>query len=197
VARARAKSLEARIPKRFRYVAFDRPPVADMALSLTREIRRFANEIDANLDQGDGLWLMGETGTGKTTLAMLVSKAALDRGRTVAIYSLPRLLDVLRRSYDEDSAITNSDLLEQLAGVDLLHLDDVGAQRTNAWVLEQLYSIVNARYEEEKSIVLTTNVVDRAELAEQLGQRTVSRLTEMCRDVPVFGEDRREALRTA
>ena len=45
---------------------------------------------------------MGDAGTGKTTLAMLVSKAALDAGHSVAIYSLPQLLARIRRTYDAE-----------------------------------------------------------------------------------------------
>jgi DNA replication protein DnaC len=75
--------------------------------------------------------------------------------------------------------------------VDLLHVDDVGAEKTSDWVLEQLYAIVNARYEEERSIVITTNL-ERDELAGQINERTVSRLEEMCTVVPLFGEDARK-----
>ncbi len=59
-----------------------------------------ARRSTSNLDGGRGLWIQGDVGTGKTTLAMLVSKAALDAGRSVAIYSLPRLLNLLRESMD-------------------------------------------------------------------------------------------------
>ncbi len=55
---------------------------------------------DRKLAEGRGIWLMGDVGTGKTTLAMLVSKTALEAGRTVAIYSLPKLLARVRRTYD-------------------------------------------------------------------------------------------------
>ena len=41
-------------------------------------VRRFVDRIDEHLDAGRGLWFMGPVGTGKTTLAMLVSKAALE-----------------------------------------------------------------------------------------------------------------------
>ena len=76
--------------------------------------------------------------------------------------------------------------------VDLLHLDDLGAEKQTDWVLEQLYSLVNERYEEERSIVVTTNLVDTAELEQQIGRRTVSRLTEMTDQLPLFGADLRE-----
>jgi DNA replication protein DnaC len=78
-----------------------------------------------------------------------------------------------------------------------LHIDDVGAERTNEWVLEELYSIVNARYEEQRSIVITTNILDREALCEQITERTVSRLTEMCDELPLLGDDRRLELRFA
>ena len=70
-------------------------------------------------------------------------------------------------------------MLDRLAAVDLLHVDDVGAENTSDWVLEQLYAIVNARYEDERSMIITTNL-ERDALVEQIGERTVSRLEEMC-----------------
>src|SRR4029079_16186524 len=120
VARARARGLSAVIPKRYRGVSFDRPPVTDLAPDVVREVRRYVENIDANLDDGRGIAFMGDVGTGKTTLAMLISKAALDAGRTVAIYSLPRLLTEIRATYDEENAGSYVDLLERLTAVDLL-----------------------------------------------------------------------------
>ena len=158
-------------------------------------VRRFADRIDEQLDKGRGLWLMGPVGTGKTTLAMLVSQAALSAGRSVAIYSLPRLLNEIRDTHRAERS--HVDLLDRLTAVDLLHIDDVGAERTTDWVLEELYSIVNARYEDERSMVITTNILDREALCEQITERTVSRLTEMCDELPLLGHDRRMDLRLA
>ncbi len=108
---------------------------------------------------GKGLWLMGDVGTGKTTLAMLVSKLALEAGHTVAIYSLPRLLSRIRRTYDAEAGEQGYlEFFERLTSVDLLHLDDLGAEKRSDWVLEQLYAIVNERYETERSILVTTNL---------------------------------------
>jgi len=75
--------------------------------------------------------------------------------------------------------------------VDLLHLDDLGAEHRTDWVLEQLYSIVNERWQDQRAVVVTTNVVDLGELREQIGPRTVSRLAEMCEAFPVYGADLR------
>jgi DNA replication protein DnaC len=154
-------------------------------------VRDFTRRIDEKLDAGRGLWLFGGVGTGKTTLAMLVSRHALDAGRSVAIYSLPRLLAELRSTFDDDAEQSYTQLLDRLAAVDLLHIDDVGAEQSSPWVLEQLYALINARYEDERSVVLTTNIEERDELAKQIGERTVSRLQEMCELIPLFGQDAR------
>jgi DNA replication protein DnaC len=189
IALLKARSLSALIPRRYRDVSFDRPPVTEIEPHVVAATRRFTERIDDKLDAGRGLWFMGPVGTGKTTLAMLVSKSALKTGRSVAIYSLPRLLNEIRETHRAERS--HLDLLDRLTAVDLLHIDDVGAERTTDWVLEELYSIVNARYEDERSVVITTNILDREALCEQITERTVSRLTEMCDELPLLGHDRR------
>jgi DNA replication protein DnaC len=192
ISQAKSRKLEARIPRKYRDAAFGRWPVTDMPAPVVAEVRRFARDVERNLDEGRGIWFVGDVGTGKTTLAMLVSKAALDAGRSVAIYSLPRLLNLVREAIGSDEG--KLDLLDRLGTVDLLHVDDVGAEHTSDWVLEQLYSIVNTRYEDQRSIVVTTNL-QPDELGQQIGARTVSRLIEMCGDpLPLFGADRRRSL---
>jgi DNA replication protein DnaC len=178
------------IAKRFQSAGWDRQPIIDLDPNIVRVVRRYAEEVDTRLDEGDGLCITGDMGTGKTTLAMLVSRAALEAGRTVAIYSLPKLLNQIRTTFAEGTNQTHAELLDRLAAVDLLHLDDLGAEKTNEWVLEQLYSIVNTRYEEQRSMIVTTNL-DPEPLREQIGERTMSRLREMCSQVPLFGHDRR------
>jgi DNA replication protein DnaC len=191
MARKRAAAVAGRLPKRFREVSFDREPVASMNGALIREVRTYVREIGQRLDHGRGLWFTGDVGTGKTTLAMLVSKAAMEAERTVAIYSLPRLLGLLRDSYGDDAVYSLNELLDRLCAVDLLHVDDVGAEQSSPWVLEQLYTIVNTRYEDGKALLLTTNL-DREALIQQIGERTVSRIYEICGDpLPMWGEDNR------
>jgi DNA replication protein DnaC len=223
IARKRAASLEGRVPKRYRGASFDRPPVPGMHEPVVSAVRSYVRNLSTRLEEGRGLYLVGDVGTGKTTLAMIVSSAALEAGHSVAIYSLPRLLNLIRDEIGTDNSLL--DLLDRLSCVDLLHIDDLGAQHTTPWRLEQLYSIVDARYQAARAIVVTTNLMPD-ELSEQMskrvlttvsnegqgptseerkvvsddasavvGERIVSRLIEMCGDpLPLYGEDKRREL---
>jgi DNA replication protein DnaC len=156
-------------------------------------VKRYLGDLEANLAAGKGVWFYGDVGTGKTSLAMLISKEASAAGRSVAVYSLPKLLARIRRTYDSDrSDLSYLDFVERLTSVDLLHLDDVGAEKRTDWVLEQLYAIVNERYESQRSVLVTSNL-DESKLKDQIGERTVSRLVEICGDfmIPLFGNDLR------
>src|ERR1700754_3737715 len=160
LARKRAAAIEGRIPKRYRGVGFEREPLPALAErnpEVVRRVRRYVQTIDEQIDAGRGMWFSGPTGTGKTTLAMLISKAAIEAGRAVAIYSLPHLLALLRDTYQDDGP-NLVDLIERLATIELLPIDHISAEQSSPWVLEQLYTIINARYEDERALILTTNL---------------------------------------
>ena len=199
IAQARLAGVRSVLPTKYQGVSFERPPLAEMASSprtraVVEQVRLYLGELATNLADGKGLWLTGDVGTGKTTLAMLVSKTAIEAGHSVAIYSLPRLLARIRRTYDDAAGeLSYLDFFNRLTSVDLLHIDDLGAEKRSDWVLEQLYAIVDERYAANRSMVVTTNIAEVEELEQQIGQRTVSRLAEMCETLPLFGSDHRYA----
>ena len=190
VARARTSRLASQIPKKYRGVAFDRHPVTKMEPTFVRAVRRFCDGLDGHLDAGDSFGVFGDRGTGKTTLAMLITIEAMRRGRTVAVYTGPDLLTAIRRTYEDNSYTA---LMDSLLAVDLLHVEDLSVARPNEWVLEQLYTVINSRYQDERSIVFTADVTELPELGAHIGERSMSRLAEMCgeRLIPIMGKDRR------
>jgi DNA replication protein DnaC len=207
--RARTRGVASVIPPRYRGVSFDRPPVSSMARDMsTRHIvnavQEFTDELDENLAIGQGMWLMGNTGTGKTTLGMLIARTALAAGKSVAVYFTPKLLTQIRQTYQATESEDAYDaFFKRLTSVDLLYIDDLGAERHTDWVVEQLYALVNERYEAKRSMLVTSNAetdVDEGQrrLEEQIGPRTVSRLIEICGDpLPLFGPDQRVEARFA
>jgi len=203
VARKRARRLSNAVPKRFQNLGFDREPIPSLDPDVVRDVRRYCERIGEKLDRGEGMWFLGSPGTGKSHLAYLISQHALAAGRSVAIYTGPRLLDEIRRTYGDDDSGSTLDLIDRLTSVELLQIEDLAVARPTDWVLEQLYNIINGRYENERSIVFTCDVVSEHEdeapgflpqrLARHITTRNYSRLVEMC-GMPhiLMGTDHRE-----
>jgi DNA replication protein DnaC len=160
VRRAVSGGIGTGIGRRFLEVSFDREPIVSLDRAVLRQVKAFTRSIEENLEAGRGLWFDGPVGTGKTSLAILVAKAAKDSGRSYAVYPVPRLLAEIKRTFDRDASDSYLGFFRRLCTVDLLVLDDLGAEKQTEWVLEQLYSLVNERWQDRRSIVVTTNVPD-------------------------------------
>jgi DNA replication protein DnaC len=197
IANARARSLLSDIPPRYQDLALDREPVRSILTSLgddSYRVRDYCRKIHEKLDAGEGLSFVGSRGTGKTSLAMVISIEALRARRTIGVYTAPQLMNQIRLSFSDDSSLDYHKLMESLRRVDLLHLEDLAVARPTDFVLETFYTIVNDRYQDNRSIVFTADVNQPNELGRHIGDRTWSRLMEMCGDpVPMYGDDQRIA----
>jgi DNA replication protein DnaC len=208
VANARARHLRDRVPRRYMDLSWDRHPLTQLArdplnADSVRIVKRYCADIGANLTEGRGLWLMGHTGTGKTTLGYMIAATATRARHSVLSFNAVALLNRIRATIDRDSRERSGDVIRTLAEVDLLHIEDLSVAQPTEWVLEQLYLIVNMRYEERRSIVFTSDIDSDADgplqppdartaLAPHIGNRTFSRLLEMCGDpTPILGRDNR------
>ncbi len=142
--------------------------------------------------QADPLRVTG-CGCGKTHLVVSLAKQALDAGRDVKFTTETDLLRQIKRSYSDEAAPREADLLAELALPWLAVLDDVGTADVKAvgWYQDLLYAIVNERYLSGRPILLTANL-DETDLAARLGPRTWSRLREMAVCLKLDGPDRRE-----
>ena len=203
IANARARRLRDRVPRRYMDLSWDRYPLTQIAqdpnADSVRQVKRFCTDIHRNLTDGKGMWLMGHTGTGKTTLGYMVAAAATRAQHSVLSFNAVALLNRIRGTFDSNSHETTDEVIETLANVDLLHIEDLRVVRPTEWVLEQLYLIVNARYEGQRSIVFTSDIDSDVDgplapeprnLEEHIGKRTFSRLMEMCSDpIVIAGRD--------
>lgn len=161
-----------------------------------------------------GLLLTGPSGVGKTHLAVAALKELIGRGHAGLFCDYRELLKEIQASYNPASESTEMGILEPIRTAELLVLDDLGASKPSAWVLDIIGLVLNARYNERRMTILTTNYLDESDvpmagaklpggqrvmikddsLADRIGARMRSRLFEMCRTVEVQAPDfRREA----
>jgi DNA replication protein DnaC len=206
VTRARSLQENASIPPNYLAASLDNfvipqdNPVARQGLgTVLMQVRSFVREFPAG--EKAGLLLVGESGTGKTHLAVAAMKALLDRGHECVFFDYQNLLDRIRSGYDAASGAADREAYRSVLDVEVLLLDDLGAHRVTDWVEDTVTAIITSRCNQRKPLIATTNLPDEARiqemvmpsgekqtirdrtLAEAIGVRAHSRLFEMCRVV--------------
>lgn len=183
-----ARYAGAQIPPRFRNKRLESFE-ARRGEAAQLEVKESAKQYVKGFHAGEtkGLLLRGGTGVGKTHIAVGILMEVLDKGVNGTYCNITDLLSRLRDTYTQGATDTEGAILEDLDRVDLLVLDDLGAEKASEWVLDRLYLVINRRYENARPIIVTTNC-DDASLRERVGPRIVSRLYEMCMLIDKFPE---------
>jgi len=141
-----------------------------------------------------GLLLIGSPGVGKTHLAVaLLRYLVLEKGASGLFCDFQRLLKTIQASWDPASQASESAVLAPVTGAEILVLDDLGSTRTSGWVQDTLFHILNARYIDHRTTIVTTNRSDgggglldpKDTLEGMIGTVQRSRLAEMCRVVQI------------
>jgi DNA replication protein DnaC len=144
---------------------------------------------DTFTEDSKGIRLVGSYGCGKTHLTAAIIHRLAEQGIGGVFVVVPELLRAIRKGYN--STDESADKLVSLTeDAPLLALDDLGAEKPSEWVREQLYVIINRRYENMLPTIITTNCSTQ-ELVDRIGQRTVSRLIEMTTPYKINAKDYR------
>jgi DNA replication protein DnaC len=213
----------ARIPKRYEHCDFEsystdladgKTWTAQHEQSLKHAklaVQAFVRDYPAS---EKGLLLIGPSGVGKTHLGVAALKELIRRGHAGLFCDYRELLKEIQASYNPASESTEMGILEPIRRVEILVLDDLGASKPSDWVRDIVGIVLNARYNENRTTIITTNYLDNPQsegeatrlpsgklvlairedsLEQRIGSRMRSRLYEMCRSVEVSAPDfRRE-----
>jgi len=211
---------QARIPKRYQHCDFEGFEHEGTFRSLGSAYlaaRRFVEEYPV---ETAGLLLIGPIGVGKTHLAVgIVRELMVQKSVPCLFYDYRELLKEIQNSYNASVQTTEMDVLRPVFETEVLVLDELGAVKPTEWVWDTVSHILNTRYNDKRTTIITTNYPDlppagvegnrsanyspasratREEtLGDRIGERMRSRLHEMCRIVRVEGEDFRMKYKSA
>lgn len=145
-------------------------------------IRRFPYEPG-------NLLLCGNTGTGKTFLTNCIAKEILEQSHSVLYFSATQLFHQLGTAFfsREDASSTNS-IQEDVLDCDLLIIDDLGTELTNAFVASSLFSCLNERHVRKKATIISTNL-SLKDLRDKYSERISSRISLNYQLIKLLGDD--------
>ena len=119
--------------------------------------RRFAEGYPLETG-GRGLLLTGSIGCGKTHLAVgLLRELIEQRGATGIFCDYRDLLKQIQNSYNPQVATTELEILRPVFEAEILLLDELGAVKPTDWVWDTVAHILNTRYNDKRTTVITTN----------------------------------------
>ncbi len=207
----------ARIPERYRHCSLESFEIFHGAGQSLREAlvtaRRFVDEFPVDT-AGKGLLFTGSIGVGKTHLAVgVLRRLVQERGAHGLFCDYRELLKNIQNSYNPQVSTTELELLKPVFAAEVLVLDDLGAQKPNEWVWDTVALILNTRYNDNQTTIVTTNYPDlpagagnlsdaeraarEPTLGDRIGDRMRSRLAEMCVSVKMTGKDFRQSVKQA
>ena len=154
---------------------------------LTKALQNYVDHFPELKEQGKGLLLYGQCGTGKTYAACEVANALIDKGYSVLVTNFAKVLNSLQATFEKQEYI---DSINRNA---LLILDDLGIERDTAFAREQVYNIIDARYRSGLPMIITTNLtMDKIKSTQDIdSMRIYDRILERCFPIEVNGENRR------
>src|SRR5215831_3712693 len=162
----------------------------------------------------NGLLFIGPIGTGKTHLAVgIIQELVRSKGVRCLFSDYRELLKEIQNSYNPSVQTTELEILRPVFDAEVLVLDELGAVKPTEWVWDTVSHILNTRYNDRRTTIITSNFADlpacassgspssraaREEtLGDRIGERMRSRLQEMCRKIEIQGSDFRQRVRSA
>lgn len=158
-----------------------------------KDILGIAESFIDNFDEknGDNLLFYGTTGLGKTFLSNCIAKSLLDKNKIVIYQTAFTILDILeRRRFGKGDRKLDNYQYDLLLEADLLIVDDLGTEVSNAFTTSEIFNIINTRIIRDKKTIISSNLTPK-EISDTYTDRVFSRVLQNFIPLKFYGKDLR------
>lgn len=154
---------------------------------ITKAMKNYVDNFSEFRNQGKGLLLYGNVGTGKTYAACEIANALIDKGISALVTNFARIINTLQGTFEKQEYI------DSLNDFELLVIDDLGIERDTPFAKEQVYNIIDSRYRAGLPMIITTNLsIEKIKKPEDIEcGRIYDRIIERCFPIEISGVSRR------
>ena len=137
--------------------------------------------------RNQGLLFVGDVGRGKSFTAACIVNAVIELEVRAKMINIATIINDLQSL----GGAERSNYIAKLCRYRLLVFDDLGAERGTEFAREQVYNVVNARWESGRPFIVTTNLtLQEMQNEEQMVlKRIYDRVLDVCRPVVFLGEN--------
>ena len=152
--------------------------------------KEYAANWDSFKQDGIGLLLFGDVGTGKSYAAGCIANALIDRMESVLFVGMADVANRMQGNFGAD----RDRYIKSLMRPDFLILDDLGAERNTSFGKERVFDVVDKRLLSGKPMIVTTNIsLSVMKQAADLDDRRIfDRILEVCVPIRFDGENFRK-----
>lgn len=136
-------------------------------------------------EKGLGIYLWGNSGTGKTLLTSCMANALMEKEYTVLFTNFFEMLKAIRNTFNNNTTETDERIINDIADVDFLFIDDLGTESLSKnsgdnFTQDKIFEIINKRYNKKKPTIFSSNYpIKDLVSTRNFMDKTVDRINEM------------------
>lgn len=160
----------------------------DGSVPAMNKAKEYVDNWDILKKEHIGLLFWGDVGTGKTYIAAAIANALIEKEKKVLMTDFAAISNI--------SVLESEEYISELVKYELLIIDDLGAERSSEFATQNVFNVINRRWESGRPLIVTTNLsIDQMKKYRETDiekARIYDRIFDMCKPVLISGNSKRQ-----